>query len=90
MGKYLNPLAVYAVVMVLFMGFCMAPARSRTGCDDVGVARGLSTGQCNFGVAYAEGKGVPQDWVLAHKWFNISAINTRKEGAILAMKSKEK
>ena len=64
--------------MVLFMGLCMAPARSMTGCDDIGVARGLSLGQCNLGVAYAEGKGIPQDWVLAHKWFNILAINRKK------------
>ena len=27
----------------------------------------------NLGVMYAEGRGVPQDYVRAHMWFNLSA-----------------
>jgi TPR repeat protein len=29
--------------------------------------------QYNLGIIYAEGKGVPQDYVQAHKWFNLAA-----------------
>jgi TPR repeat protein len=29
--------------------------------------------QHGLGEMYAEGKGVPQDYVLAHMWFNLSA-----------------
>ena len=34
--------------------------------------QGNAGGQYNLGVAYAEDKGVAQDWVQAHMWFNIS------------------
>lgn len=30
-------------------------------------------GQYNVGLMYAEGRGVPQDYVQAHKWFNLAA-----------------
>jgi hypothetical protein len=29
--------------------------------------------QANLGRFYALGQGVPQDYVLAHKWFNLAA-----------------
>ena len=35
--------------------------------------QGDADAQINLGVMYAEGKGVPQDHVLAHMWFNLSA-----------------
>ena len=27
----------------------------------------------NLGIMYAKGEGVPQDYVLTHMWFNLSA-----------------
>ena len=35
--------------------------------------QGHAVAQSNLGVTYAKGKGVPQDDVLAHKWFNLAA-----------------
>lgn len=37
--------------------------------------QGHAEAQLNLGVMYAEGKGVPQNYIEAHKWFNISAAN---------------
>jgi uncharacterized protein len=35
--------------------------------------RGKPRQQNNMGVLYAEGLGVPQDYVQAHMWFNLAA-----------------
>ena len=35
--------------------------------------QGHAKAQNNLGSIYVEGKGVPQDYVLAHMWFNLSA-----------------
>ena len=48
----------------------MIPRRSdgRTG-----RARGDADAQVNLGVMYGGGRGVPQDYVQAHMWFNLAA-----------------
>ncbi len=35
--------------------------------------QGDAIAQFNLGVMYAEGNGVPQDYVQSHKWFNLAA-----------------
>ena len=35
--------------------------------------QGNAVAQHNFGVMYGNGKGVPRDYVQAHKWFILSA-----------------
>ena len=44
--------------------------------------QGDATAQNNLGVAYNNGEGVPQDYVLAHMWLNVAAAtgheNARK------------
>ena len=35
--------------------------------------QGHASAQFNLGVKYAKGKGVPQDYAAAHKWFNLGA-----------------
>jgi TPR repeat protein len=35
--------------------------------------QGDAQAQYNLGVIYAGGRGVPQNYVLAHMWFNLSA-----------------
>ena len=34
---------------------------------------GLADAQHNLGVMYGTGRGVPQDYVQAHMWFNLAA-----------------
>jgi len=34
--------------------------------------------QFNLGLMYANGHGVPQDYALAHMWFNLSGSNGNK------------
>ena len=42
--------------------------------------QGDAEAQLNLGVSYASGQGVPQDYVEAHKWSNLSAASaTDKE-----------
>ena len=43
------------------------------------VGRGDAKAQNNLGVMYATGEGVPQDFVQAHKWFNLAAAGGNKE-----------
>ena len=35
--------------------------------------QGYSSAQNNLGVMYAKGRGVPQDYTEAHKWYNLAA-----------------
>ena len=35
--------------------------------------QGDAHGQSNLGLSYAKGEGVPQDYILAHMWFNLAA-----------------
>ncbi len=35
--------------------------------------QGDATAQYNLGLMYDSGQGVPQDYVLAHKWYNLAA-----------------
>ncbi len=35
--------------------------------------QGNADGQCGLGYAYRDGRGVPQDYVEAHKWMNLAA-----------------
>ena len=35
--------------------------------------QGNALGQTNLGVMYGKGRGVPQDYVQAHIWFNLAA-----------------
>ena len=45
------------------------------GIDDLfaRAEQGNALAQFNLGVNYTSGEGVPQDDVLAHKWFNLAA-----------------
>jgi uncharacterized protein len=44
-----------------------------TGPADAAELKGDAHTQNNLGLMYAHGQGVPQDYVLAHMWFNLSA-----------------
>jgi uncharacterized protein len=35
--------------------------------------------QLNLGSMYSNGKGVPQDYALAHMWFNLCGSNGNKD-----------
>ena len=43
--------------------------------------QGHADAQFNLGVKYYEGQGVPQDYVSAHMWLNLSGSNGHK-GAV--------
>ena len=43
--------------------------------------QGDATAQFNFGVMYYNGRGVPQDYVQAHMWWNLAASRTSGESA---------
>ena len=40
----------------------------------------ITGAQSNLGLMYEKGQGVEQDYVEAHKWFNISGINGNEIG----------
>ena len=41
--------------------------------------KGHSAAQSNLGIMYAIGQGIPQDYVLAHMWFNLASANGDKD-----------
>jgi len=41
--------------------------------------QGLTNAQYNLGVAYADGKGVPQDSVQSYFWFSLAASRSTGE-----------
>ena len=41
--------------------------------------RGLASAQASLGELYRDGQGVPQDYVLAHLWFNLAASQSTGE-----------
>ena len=43
--------------------------------------QGDADAQNNLGVMYANGEGVPQDYVRAHMWFNLSAAQGNQDAA---------
>ncbi len=42
--------------------------------------QGDADAQFNLGVMYSKGKGVTQDYIQAHKWFNIAGANGDEVG----------
>ena len=55
--------------------------------------QGYASVQFNLGVMYSKGQGVPQDYVLAHMWFNLSSsqgITTAIKGRNIAEKKMTK
>ena len=43
--------------------------------------QGIAQAQTNLGVMYSNGQGVPQDYLLAHMWFNLAGSNGDEQGA---------
>ena len=46
----------------------------------MGEGPGDADAQLNLGAMYGEGKGVVQDFMYAHMWFNIAASNGADDG----------
>ena len=42
--------------------------------------QGDSNAQNNLGVMFANGQGVPENFIYAHMWFSISALNGNANG----------
>ena len=43
--------------------------------------QGHAQAQLYLGIRYASGEGVPQDYVLAHMWYSLSAAIGHQDGA---------
>ena len=54
-----------------------------------GRARGDAEAQFNLGVRYSNGRGVPQDDVQAHMWFNLAASRSTGEERERAVRSRD-
>ena len=52
-------------------------------------AQGVAEAQYNLGVIYANGHGVPQDFVQAHLWYNLAAARQWGEAIELAVKYRD-
>ncbi len=90
-----NPkIAVGVVAVALFVGCMTAPAANyHVGFKayqrgDYATAlrifrqladQGNANAQGNLGLMYEKGKGVPQDYVQAHMWYNLAAAQGQKD-----------
>ena len=54
-----------------------------------GRARGDAEAQFNLGVRYSNGRGVPQDDVQAHMWFNLAASRLTGEQREIAVRGRD-
>jgi uncharacterized protein len=57
-----------------------------------GAEQGDVSAQYNLGMRYKQGKGTPQNYVLAHMWFNLAASqlsDSDKEHRDLAVRNRE-
>jgi uncharacterized protein len=43
--------------------------------------QGIARAQYNLGLMYDNGEGVPQNYVIAHMWFNLAAAGGLKSAA---------
>ena len=51
-------------------------------------AQGDASAQNNLGLMYKKGRGVPQDFIRAHMWYNLAAATLRLDGKD-AMKARD-
>ena len=51
--------------------------------------QGHSDAQYSLGIMYNQGRGVPQDYVLAHMWFNLAASRLEAEKRNEAVKNRD-
>jgi len=51
--------------------------------------QGYAEAQYWLGTSYEQGEGVPQDYVLAHMWFNLSASNSTGKDQERGVKSRD-
>ena len=75
MTHYLR--SITAVSGLIALAVC-APAQAQTPEIDALRARaevGVAEAQLDLGFMYANGRGVPQDDVTAHMWFNLAESN---------------
>ena len=68
---------------ILVLVFAAAVAAQSTEIEQLRLAaeQGNAAAQYNLGVMYNNGRGVPQDYVQAHKWLNLAASRTTPEKA---------
>ena len=50
---------------------------------------GDAAGQYQLGLVYAHGEGVPQNYVLAHMWVNLSASNSSGDDQKIRAKTRD-
>ena len=67
-----------ALVVLVLLGTSWADAAAQTTAAEVAATRqraeqGDALAQASLGLMYFLGEGVPQDYVEAHKWVNLSA-----------------
>jgi len=51
--------------------------------------KGNASAQFNLGLMYAQGRGVPQDFVHAHMWSNLAASKLRGDDAQVAAQRRD-
>jgi TPR repeat protein len=68
MQKKLGVLVFIVMLLAGFSSGCWADTRADA-------EKGDASAQFNLGFKYDNGLGVTQDYVLAHKWWNLSGAN---------------
>lgn len=74
---------VMIVLVLIVTGFLLVVASSGRGLDfqktKKKAEQGNAKAQCDLGLMYFDGKGVPQNFFLAYAWFNLSAKQGYRE-----------
>ena len=70
--------------VAMFIGLLFATAAQAESLQETmdKATSGDPEAQSQLGVIYQDGKGVPQDFVQAHAWFNVASANGNVDAAI--------
>ena len=78
------------ILRTLIIGFLLTTSGGNVSADPLeDGGQGNAEAQFNLGIMYEQGRGVPQDLLRAHMWFNLAASQSSDKNGKLAIKNRE-
>ena len=80
------------IILALMLSLLVLPAFAQDDIDQLRLKaeQGDAEAQFNLGVMYDDGRGVPQDYIQAHMWYNLSASNRTGDKRDIAVSDRDR